>query len=1364
MSYTPPSGTLDASWVGAPGYARPRQRLWATWYSDSAQRILPVALPAPGVLDPDVRLASQFVRPAGFESMQAGLVFAFDDHPSRYRPPQWSLDASWLGADVYAPPFAVLRVSWSVEVATIAPGGWSGLGVGAPSLYGTQVVQLGQGWDSLQMGVRNWALHDYEYAPPQWVLNASWVNADPYTPAKGILTAVWALPSEVRNIALTGWDSLVIGQVQLPVVRPEGFDSGIVPAPSVRNSAAQVRPGGWSNALWGQASIWNWRQYRAIPGFASQAFGAPSVLGGVKTVAPQGLLAYRSGSVAVINTTGEQTIVLRAQHAIAPPGLGAPAVSPRFLRPGGIYGTRFSEPMVQFPPRPLGWLSSAFGYPVVEYKTKVVAPAGLATYVTGAASIRDRATRVWHDSRLSVTSVFGDVQVALKNTKLAPAGFDAFATSPWAQVRSTRRFLEAASIEPPEVGSHSAWNATPQVFLEGIAPPSLGSADVGHRRRPIRPSGVPGPYPQVAKPSLWQTPGISPASLAPASIAAPTVWFRVRQNQMDGFDAQSLGAATVWFKWRRVLLQSHGPDTLTSGKPSVSHAVRAVAPRGSAFMALGGAWVSRGRRVVDLHEKGIEYPGMSNHRVGRTLHIAPLGFEATGWLRTILPERQDVYPKAITSPMGEAKIELLKRYLRPSGITTYPEAGMHWGNARAWNLRQLVFVEPKDEASGLHPVQGWSEWALIENRNKIIGAIGMDAARYGYTQVQLGARVVQARGIEAPALPVWQKTGMVSHRVRALPLEGVPSPAISKWGIVWNKADPVYPDGFVASAFGTASVETNRRFVRALGYESREQGFPMVAYRVREVGFDPRYTIAPPRIELPHVYLYQRYLEPAGMPEPQPSVLHILESKFNRITPQWTQQGDRFGHPALRNLTPELHTRGRASDEWGDALVRLQWRPVQPEGRSTQLFGLARIADRTQRIEVPGANYLRVSDKVTVRRTGTAPVVPQYIDLRRILDGDTELESGYGIDLPIVQVPAPDLLKGYVFHNKAYSGGNAQTFGRPTVTANTIRVEPGYWDFQFPNPVVSLKHRTIEVPTMGVLVQSSSDTGEYNMGSWGKPRLSPHTIYAVIEAPAQALRNHQKNPATLHPVNEGARLGRPSLSQYKGNIYPLSIGPTSPTGTWGVGRPRLIALRQYVSVNGFNAMRFGWSVIPGTQLIDVEDGIAPQEHGRGHQISRPAPPPQVRASGFSAMALGRPVVGFYNRSIRPSGWDSQRIDGRSGPATGNNMPQRLHVGPPNLHEQVGFDTALYGTAWVSHWVRGIEVSGHDAFVSEYDPQNFEQRMRVRVTPKPAPSIQSVVQTPSQPHTAFGTPGMRLAVHYIRPDGNSDQYRKGAPLS
>lgn len=334
-------------------------------------------------------------------------------------------------------------------------------------------------------------------------------------------------------------------------------------------------------------------------------------------------------------------------------------------------------------------------------------------------------------------------------------------------------------------------------------------------------------------------------------------------------------------------------------------------------------------------------------------------------------------------------------------------------------------------------------------------------------------------------------------------------------------------------------------------------------------------------------------------------------------------------------------------------------------------------------------------------------------------------------------------------------------WGRPTVHANGIRVEPGIFDFYVGEPFVSLKRRRIDTLTIGQLVTPSSRLG--NMGSWGLPRISPHTIYAVLEATEQAKLNHFTGETTLYPVNDGVRVGHPSVTKWNNAIEPHGIpgsGALGSFGYWGVGFPRLVNLRQYVAPYGTLMQRIGWPSIPGPQDILIEEPIG------GHVVGTPhvSPPPYsgpltLYPEAFEATAGGSASVDLLNRTLLPDGWASEEF-GKEDPLGSVNMPQGLYVGPPNLHQQDGFDSAEFGIQWVSLWVRDLQPKGHDSFLSEYDIENFAKRMRVRNANDSWGGRRSVL-THGHQSSRVGAPGVRPGTHYIRPDGNSDQYRKGA---
>ena len=97
----------------------------------------------------------------------------------------------------------------------------------------------------------------------------------------------------------------------------------------------------------------------------------------------------------------------------------------------------------------------------------------------------------------------------------------------------------------------------------------------------------------------------------------------------------------------------------------------------------------------------------------------------------------------------------------------------------------------------------------------------------------------------------------------------------------------------------------------------------------------------------------------------------------------------------------------------------------------------------------------------------------------------TKIE-GDGVSPPFPsQVGTPKFQQNIIYT----SGAQTSEFGRATIHANSIRVEPGIWEVLFGKPTAYLKTRTIavkEFPLTGF--QPSA------------PSLSPHTVWAVMEA------------------------------------------------------------------------------------------------------------------------------------------------------------------------------------------------------------------------------------------------------------------------
>ena len=270
-----------------------------------------------------------------------------------------------------------------------------------------------------------------------------------------------------------------------------------------------------------------------------------------------------------------------------------------------------------------------------------------------------------------------------------------------------------------------------------------------------------------------------------------------------------------------------------------------------------------------------------------------------------------------------------------------------------------------------------------------------------------------------------------------------------------------------------------------------------------------------------------------------------------------------------------------------------------------------------------------------------------------------------------------------------------------------------------------------------------------------KPRLSPHTIYAVREAPTQAVVNHPRGG--LHFVDAGAIFGRAEVT-----LQHRVINARFFANQWvmpGYGRPTLQLKRHYIKPTGFTTFRAGWHMVPGTQRVTQFDSSAMASYGAAKVAHYVPPGPRaVKPAGLNAQLFGMNRIDMFHRQVKPQGYVATLM----GTCLPNDLPymwQGLRVGPLMPTIPNGFQADLHGEPWVSFRVREAALQGFDAFLSEYELEAFDKRMRVtrRAVPQPSRAIAPVGILA----TDFAASDVKPGIHFIRPDGNADQYRKGA---
>ena len=186
----------------------------------------------------------------------------------------------------------------------------------------------------------------------------------------------------------------------------------------------------------------------------------------------------------------------------------------------------------------------------------------------------------------------------------------------------------------------------------------------------------------------------------------------------------------------------------------------------------------------------------------------------------------------------------------------------------------------------------------------------------------------------------------------------------------------------------------------------------------------------------------------------------------------------------------------------------------------------------------------------------------------------------------------------------------------------------------------------------------------------------------------------------------------------------------------------------------------GWhSVGDGTQKIIQFSSYIMTLFGRptlqrNEQLHR-----TIRPSGFNSLRISSVNwVSHYHRTLKASGLFSQQMGTQKSGDTPF-MWQGLRIGELIKGNYGGFANEYFGKAWISLKVRDFKVQGFESFRMEYDYTQFDKRMRVTQEQIFLPTI--IITAIGFDALNNGVPNIRPAVHYIRPDGNADQFRKGA---
>lgn len=1214
-----------------------------------------------------------------------------------------------------------------------------------------------------------------DYDPPSGLNVVFNFTDDDYTPPNGLNIVFDFSESEIQAqyVVAQSFDAQFFGQAKAEgeklIVSPQGFYQDAVGTHNVFNNARiistsgvnvsryglaslnhydkELNVSGFNGSRYGATRIYNLKQIVTVGGTNVSRYGTAFLKGGVKTVIGRGFFASVIPSPRVTNTRADQTVDLRTpSRGIAPIAPPKPNVSPQILYPKGVLAWSFGTPWVQRNPSPKGFVTDSYGTAWVSHSPRYLKPDFVKAFESGYAKVFDPTQKVGVSGVNTVIAggVFGDIAIRNKRRFIRVTGSDQSDYGNWSSIFSNLIVVHAQSFDHALFGNNVIFNKTPSLIPKSWNSNDFGQALIAHRIRRVNARGIDWPESQrFGKHVFSKPPEINLRGFSPMVFGQPFISNKVRTIFAGASNHLRMGSdLVVWFRYRHVELESKGIYSQAFASPKIEHGLRTLLQKGFDLsrVATPTVWF----KVRSVLATSIYREFETNHIVGGTQFINPAGYIASLFGTRIVPENQGLYGTGFNAQgfTEKHKIELHTRWVRATGFLTFGiQTSDRYGTASIWNKRQYI-RHNYDSGDGLNPGD-FGQWTTIANRNREIKSSGYDASRYGYTQIDNNARPLGPKGINQTIIG----NAMIADRVRHLKPDGMESPYLSGWGRIFNTAFVISPDSSKHDQWGRPAVINTRREYRWVGaFESMLFGMPMIAFRIRGLSIESRYSIAPIYMPLPKVDLYTRYIDPLG-PDLSAFGGPSLHIKWNTFTPRWTHR-ELFGDAIVRNATPELRQRGNNSEVIGLASVRTQWRHLPVEGYGAELLGRVNIAYRDRSMFVAGRNYMAFGVHKVVR-TGAPPYSLQTITLDWGGEGERpEGFDGLGIRIPNIQVSIPSVKSNVIFPE----GFVASRYGSHHAQSNGILVEPGIQEFSIGDHTVTLKNRTINVPTMGDLLQLEKVM----------PRLSPHTIYAIGNAPAQAIKNHPVNDA-ITPINyrsngpNGEIFGNPRLTLRHRQLR-VTAG-----NELVMGRPGVVLRRRYLAPQGFLSFRMGWHLLSdgSPQSLEQYDSEDQSLFGRASVKSHYYGPQYLRVNGLSANSYGNNKVEFFHRTVKPQGFLATLMGTRKVGDTAY-KPQGLWIGRPMPTIPDGFNAELLGDTTIGLRVRDVTAVGFDSFISEMDISNFKGRMKVTLVKKPVVIEPKEIKAEAFGLTTYGTPNIRLKTHYIRPDGNSDQYRKGGP--
>ena len=1162
-----------------------------------------------------------------------------------------------------------------------------------------------------------------------------------YVTVPGTNTSAYGTPTIGRYVVASGFGGEAFGTpsaidaaVFYKYVDVYGFtstDYGVATVYNVSNDGFGKIPPGDA----GTPSI----SYRiTLQGIDSAVYGKPGV--SPQFVRPTGWIGA-IGAVVFSQTLTSRTITVGGFSSYAM-GSGL-KVDPRFIYPPSFVATsdqaRFGNLRVgRNAIEPLGIPPSDFGLPKVGETKQYVTISGIAPPVEQVSlpQVIGRWEYV-RPSSVVESGIFGDSSVRNVVRYVLSEGFDASYFPPYQPevYNKNRQVLPYGWVSPGALTSvPNVYNAARQLIqLNPSGPETFGpDTGVGELNRTIYPTTIVGSAYGTAViantarvidlngggiTGMVGTHLVAPArrvvdlaGLGTDGFAAGTghsvQYLTQFLRNVGNIKADAYGTAKVESTIRTISLSTYGIAPPAFGGTTVWFKVRYVAP--PSVWPYTFDWEQTGRygRV----EYAIKY-------------VAPFGWDSLTFGTTAVARNEvAVSPPSIVGGVGVPNVEWSRRYITPRTVEHFTEWGTAWVSTSPRYVQQ-VFDDISQQFVG-----GVGVPPSVENRNKTITGYGWQSSRFSSGNfINNNARVLEQKGLDQAEYG----TTFVSFRIRTVYQQSWESSAVSGWTRVYNLTRIIEAIGIPRLHVGVPYVYSNTQWLYPAGSDNLRWGDAMVADAIRTISLSApaggvvSYGIAPPNVPQTHyVGLFRQFVAPPGIAPLGVGGQHF-QVRFNIIR-TWGVDHAVYGEPSVRNGTPEVRPLSWIELEMSPRhAVGLYTRTVSSTGIAPPHEFLPRpvVEYRTKIIAPRGIDSLRMSNLNDVRIDQPQIPAAQLVEPPGYAPGEPPAHPGFGA--PAIQSsPFPE-------------GWQSSRFG-----SATVRLQGCYPVWDYPSSVFGTPTIPRAKVLTGVCVRREGDP--YNtipQTDWGKPRLTPHTIWARLDTPDQAVTNHPESKPfrEIDNIEYGrgpdVQWGNASVTLRTRAVahYHLSYGQGDRTIGEVFGAPSVQNKKRQLLLTGIEPGLFGIPELPS--VIEIYVGNEVFTVFGQHTLTGLLPPYNgpVLPSGMSLTKLGTPSVQLKNRVIYPVG---TRMD-----VFGNNYPM-VHF-PRKVTNAGGSDLSTWGSAKVEFLIRQIFPQGTDMFVSDYDVMTFDQRMRV--FKKTHPTTIGVGDT-----SAFGTASTRLKVQVVRP--------------